>query len=76
MKLLVMFYFIMRDLNSPYLKDYIHQRERPNFAIECEKGRSIADCGYALKRLAMRAFPSISFDSRNIRLIILVVGIH
>lgn len=36
----------------------------------------VADCGYALKRLAMRAFPSISFDSRNIRLIILVVGIH
>jgi hypothetical protein len=36
----------------------------------------VADCGYVLKRLAMRAFPSISFDSRDIRLIILVVGIH
>lgn len=36
----------------------------------------VADWGYALKRLAMRAFPSISFDSRDIRLIILVVGIH
>lgn len=36
----------------------------------------VADCGYALKRLAIRAFPSISFDSRDIRLIILVVGIH
>lgn len=78
MKLVVMFYFIMRDLNSPYLKDYIHQRERETEFRNRRRKREeyVADCGYALKRLAMRAFPSISFDSRNIRLIILVVGIH